>query len=94
MSCFLVVFSHFSLQALVFSHPYQLYVFPYFPVKPSTPTSGKRKSSSRLSLFHSTARKSRASAGDLNLPTPNGALTSLTDGSSSGIDFLFRFNFY
>ncbi|CAH8640529.1 unnamed protein product [Schistosoma intercalatum] len=51
-------------------------------VKPSTPTSGKRKSSSRLSLFHSTARKSRASAGDLNLPTPNGALTSLTDGSS------------
>ncbi|CAH8638891.1 unnamed protein product [Schistosoma intercalatum] len=54
-------------------------------VKPSTPTSGKRKSSSRLSLFHSTARKSRASAGDLNLPTPNGALTSLTDGSSSDL---------
>ncbi|CAH8640519.1 unnamed protein product [Schistosoma intercalatum] len=54
----------------------------HLTVKPSTPTSGKRKSSSRLSLFHSTARKSRASAGDLNLPTPNGALTSLTDGSS------------
>ncbi|CAH8659460.1 unnamed protein product [Schistosoma margrebowiei] len=54
-------------------------------VKPSTPTSGKRKSSSRLSLFHSTARKSRASAGDLNVPTPNNALTSLTDGSSSDL---------
>ncbi|CAH8660428.1 unnamed protein product [Schistosoma bovis] len=57
----------------------------HLTVKPSTPTSGKRKSSSRLSLFHSTARKSRASAGDLNLPTPNGALTSLTDGSSSDL---------
>ncbi|CAH8582496.1 unnamed protein product [Schistosoma turkestanicum] len=51
-------------------------------IKPSTPTSGKRKSSSRLSLFHSTARKSRASAGDLNLPTPNCAVASLADGSS------------
>ncbi|CAH8678359.1 unnamed protein product [Schistosoma rodhaini] len=57
----------------------------HLTVKPSTPTSGKRKSSSRLSLFHSTARKSRASAGDLNLPTPNGAVTSLADGSSSDL---------
>ncbi|KAK4475255.1 hypothetical protein MN116_002329 [Schistosoma mekongi] len=53
----------------------------HLAIKPPTPTSGKRKSSSRLSLFHSTARKSRASAGDLNLPTPN-AVSSLTDGSS------------
>nr|CAX69667.1 ECT2 protein (Epithelial cell-transforming sequence 2 oncogene) [Schistosoma japonicum] len=53
----------------------------HLAIKPPTPTSGKRKSSSRLSLFHSTARKSRTSAGDLNLPTPN-AVSSLTDGSS------------
>ncbi|CAH8872089.1 unnamed protein product [Trichobilharzia szidati] len=51
----------------------------------STPTSGKRKSSSRLSLFHSTARKSRASCSDLNLPTPNGACAALTDASPSDL---------
>ncbi|CAH8660307.1 unnamed protein product [Heterobilharzia americana] len=57
----------------------------YLTIKPSTPTSGKRKSSSRLSLFHSTARKSRASASDLDLPTPSVAVGPLIDASPSDL---------